>query len=263
MKYLKIVGLSLTLILTMGMALAGDAFAAEEGTEERWGVCVEGKEGVPPTKYTTNECTTAANENKGKWEDSTATGQSDTVRLSGFTLRLTDFEAKPLNENSTIVCSGKEIEGWSLVTLGTGKAVINAFRVKNPKVNCERKSGPCKAGTVSLAEGADLPWKLRLFREPNNKILSKIEATTNGEPGWEIECETLEGVKSDTCVSGGAAKLEKLEFSNQVTSNVLLVLAEYGKRNRLNCSRGAKVETGEVEGSFAMLLWSGNGLSIF
>jgi len=52
MKFVKIAGLCLASMLMMSMALAGTAAAAP-----LWLLCLEGKEGSLPTKYTTNQCT--------------------------------------------------------------------------------------------------------------------------------------------------------------------------------------------------------------
>jgi hypothetical protein len=261
MKTLKIAGLCLASMLVMGMALAGTASAA--AVPALWLVCLEGKEGSLPTKYTTNQCTKAASGNAGKWQSlSLPLGTSDTVRILAITLRLTDNEAGPLKEKSTITCPHPS-EGWGLIenreTEGKVRAIgiLREAKAKEPSKECTIVSGPCK--TLEKVEGADLPWEVEIF-ETEKKFVSKIQPDGNGQPGWAVTCNTALGSKTDTCKSK-EGKLEVLSGENRVTSEVLLVLAEFLKANKAECSEGGK-ESGEVAGQIAILLWKGNGLSL-
>jgi hypothetical protein len=242
-------GLCLVAMITMGMALAGSASAAP-----LWLLCLEGS--ASTSKYSSGQCTKT--EAGGKWESVALGSKSDTVRIVGLTLRLTDLKTSV--GKSTIKCDGVESEGEGYIY--TEKhGIINTAEVKNAKTNCERVEGGCKAGEVEKVKGADLPWLTELF-ETEGKFLTKIGGTGKGEPGWEITCKTLEGSKTDVCLSESTEKREGVELTNKVsTSGVLLVLGTFEKARKAKCSLGT-AESGEVEGQIAILLNSGNGLSI-
>jgi len=263
MKFIKIAGLCLASMLLVGMALAGTASAAVPAL---WLVCLEGTEKLPPTKYTTNQCTKAATGNAGKWQSlSLPLGRSDTVRVLAITLRLTDLKAGPLKEKSTVEC-GHPTEAWGLIeNRETEKKVIGLLLLKkaevaSPKTECRIVSGPCEE--LEKIEGANLPWKAEISEE-GGKFVSKIQPDGNGEPGWSVRCKTFLGSKTDTCVSRGPGTLEGISGENRVTSEVLLVLAEFLKLLKAKCSEG-EAESGEVEGKIAILLAGpgANGLSL-
>ncbi len=258
MKSLKIAGLCLASMLVMGMALAGTASAAGP----LWLLCLEGKEGSAPTKYRTNQCDEAASGNAGKWESvGLAAGKSDTVMILALSLRLTDKEAGPLREKSTVFCP-HPTEGWGLVE-GPNLLLIKEAEVSSPSTECAIISGPCSK--LEKIKGANLPWREELF-ETQKRIVSKIEPDGNGEPGWAVTCKTALGSKTDTCLSRGPGTLEEVSAETEkeygrVTEGVLLVLGEFLNKGRAKCSEGG-AESGEVAGKFAILLWNGNGLSI-
>ncbi len=250
MKYFKIAGLCLASMLVMSMALAGNASAAP-----LWLLCLEGKEGATPTKYTTNQCTKAAAANEGKWESVAIGSKSDTVKLLGLTILLRDSNA--LAGSSGVRC-GHPTTGWGLIE-GPNKLIIKVAKVEKPKTECERVEGGCKAGEVEKVEGVDLPWKEEVY-ETEGKLLSMLEGDGNGEPGWEVECKTLLEKQKDICKSE-KEKPELLNGENTLTSEVLLVLATFLGRRNAECSQGGK-EKGSVSGQIAILLWNGFGLSL-
>ncbi len=246
MKRFRIAGLCLVSMLVMGMALAGTASAAP-----LWLVCLPKTGG----KFLDSQCLKPG---AGEWESVKLTG-SDTVRLVGFTLRLTDTGTAL--GTSTVKCNGKGSEGEGLIT-GPNLGVINTAEVKEPSKNCERVAGACKAGEVEKVVAADLPWKTEIF-ETEGKYLTKILADGNGEPGWAITCNTLAGKETDTCLSESTEKAEQVELISTERNAELVVLGRFEKAHKAKCSEAkGKVETGEVEGLFALLLASGNGLSI-
>jgi RHS repeat-associated protein len=239
---LKLAGLWLAAVLVLGMALAGNAAAAP-----LWLVCLEGS-GL--TKYSTNQCTTASS--TGKWQSlGLPSGKSDTVRLLAFSLRLEDTSV-----GVSIECPDAGT-GWGLIE-SPNKSQIKVAEVKEPeKEGCKVLKGffTCKAGTLTNVKGLNLPWKTEIF-ETEKKNLTKILSGGGGEPGWAVTC----GGTTDECIteSGGS---ESAELVNEVTSSVLLVSARFEATGKNKCSVGGK-ETGKTHGSIAILLWSGNGLSV-
>jgi len=254
MKSLKIAGLCLASMLMMGMALAGSAAAAP-----LWLICLEGPEGVAPTKYTNHECNVAATNLEGRWQSlGLPSGKSDTVRLRPFSLRLTD--TKTAAGESTIECSGAGSRGWGLIE-GPNKLTVKEARIEKASENCTRLSGGCKAGEVEVVEGRNLPWKVELVEEVAGKILAKIVNGGAGEPGWLVRCNTLLGSKSDECLTEGEANAEKLETLSGTTEGVLLVLGIFEQAHTAKCSEGG-AGSGKVLGLIATLLWNGWGLSV-
>jgi hypothetical protein len=253
MKSLKVAGLCLASMFVLGMALAGAAEAVP-----LWMVCLPWVSS--PTKYSTNQCTTASG--TGAWESrGLKSTEADTVTIKGFTMRLTDLKAGPFKEKATIKCNGAS-EGRGLVESG-GKGKITEAKVGNAKTNCERTEGPCKTGEVESVEGANLPWDTTIASGLGGTFETKIENSGAGEPGWKIKCNTALGSKTDECLSESASKAEQVELKSETTGGVLLVRGVFKKAHNAKCSEaGGATETGEIEGSMAILLTSGNGLSI-
>jgi hypothetical protein len=250
MRYLKIAGLCLASMLVVSMALAGNASA-----QPLWLVCLEASTGL--TKYSSNQCTEAAS--NGKFQSlEIPSGVDDTVRLLALTLLLTDLAAGPLKEKATIRCP-HPTAGWGLI-LAPNVLLVTKAEVENPKTECEREEGPCKAGEIEKVDALHLPWKVEVF-ETESSLISKIEAAGTGEPGWAVECETLLGPKTDECTSEGAGTLEETLNLNVVTEGVLLVRARFLTRRLGKCSEGG-AKTAEVRGLIAILLNGGNGLSL-
>jgi hypothetical protein len=247
MKHLKIAGLCLVSMLMMGMALAGNASAAPL----LWLLCLkEGTSGSTPTKYTTNQCTTAGANNVGEWQSSgLPSGGKDTVRLLGFSLELKDTGI-----GTTVICPDA---GISTGYIESGKLVTTVAESKTPEGEGCKLEGTfltCKAGKLEELKGIHLPWTSELF-ETAGKNLSNIVGT-GGHPGWSIKC----GGATDTCEEG-TEKTEFTEDLNGVTKGVLLVLAIFQHKVKANCSVGGALK-GEVKGLIAILLNNGNGLSI-
>jgi hypothetical protein len=242
MKRFKIAGLCLVSMLVMGMALASAASAAP-----LWLVCLPWTNN--PTRYSTNQCTTAAS--GGGWESVKLSG-SDTVRLLAYSLLLKD--------NGTgigVHCPDVPVStGWGLIE-GTNVLITKVAEVPKPeKEGCkvEGKLLECEAGTLTKVAGVHLPWTSEMF-ETEKKILSNIKGT-GGAPGWAVTC----GGITDTCEEE-AGKPEFAEVKSGVTGGVLLVLLRFEERVKAKCSVGGK-EKGEVKGLVAILLWNGNGLSV-
>jgi hypothetical protein len=240
--HLTLAGLWLAAVLVLGMVWAGNASAAP-----LWLVCLEGS-GL--TKYSTNQCTTASS--TGKWQSlGLPSGRSDTVRLLAFSLRLEDTSV-----GVSIECPDAGT-GWGLIE-SPNKGQIKVAEVKEPeKEGCKVLKGflTCKAGTLTNVKGLNLPWKTEIF-ETEKKNLTKILSGGSGEPGWAVTC----GGVTDECVteSGGS---ESAELVTEVTKSVLLVSARFEAKGKTKCSVGGTA-TGKTHGSIAILLWSGNGLSV-
>lgn len=252
MKSIRIAGLCFASMLVVGMALASTASATP-----LWLVCLEGS-GL--TKYSSNQCTTA--ESGGKWQSlGLPAGTTDTVTIRAFSLRLEDSEAGPLKEKSPIKCNGAGSKGKGIIE-ASGKGQITEAEVESASTNCERLEGPCETGKIEKVKGENLPWKTEIF-ETESKFETKILAGTAGkEPGWAVTCHTALGSKTDICLAEGTGNEEVVELKNEVTSGVLLVKGTFLKAHTAKCSEASKAKTGHVSGFLAILLTSGNGLSI-
>ncbi len=241
-------GLCLVAMITMGMALAGNAFATP-----LWLLCLEGS--ASNTKYEDSSCTKA--KSTGKWESvALASGKSYSIKLVGFTLKLTD---KIKGETSVIKCNGKGSKGSGLLE-GLNKGKVFTAEVEEAETNCERVEGSCEAGKVEKVVGADLPWKTEIF-ETEGKLLTKLEGSVAGkEPGWEVTCKSKLGKITDKCLSPEGMP-EQAELVSEVTAGVLLIKGRFEGRSKATCSLGGK-EAGEVEGLFALLSLGGSGVSL-
>jgi len=249
MKSLKLAGLCLASMLVMGMALAGNAAAAP-----LWLVCLEG---TNLTKYEDDQCSKL--HTGGIWQSQgIPTGKSVTVTLTAFSLRLRD--PKATGGPSAVKCNGTGSEGWGLIEPSNIGKVFKA-KINNPRTNCERLEGACKAGEVESVEGVNLPWSTRLTEE-SEKFLIQIQKGTGGNPGWAVTCNTLLGLQTDTCTAPSEAADEHLRAENLVSGGVLLIKGEFAKRSRAKCTQAKNEEVGEISGWISTLLANGFALSI-
>jgi hypothetical protein len=237
MKRLRIAGLCLVSMLSMGMALAGNASAAP-----LWLVCLEGS-GL--TKYSSNQCTEASS--TGKWQSlGLPTGASDTVRLLAYTLLFRDVSTGlDIHCPDSVIGSGlieppKRITIRAVTWLIPGCFVVKGFLT-------------CTAETLEKIEAVGLPWTSEMF-ETEGKTFGTLTSST--KTGWSVTC----GGATDTCEEE-AGKPEVLELRNGVTKGVLLVLDRYVERGVLKCSIGG-AKAGVLTGLNAILLSNGNGLSV-
>ncbi|MGH2853387.1 MAG: hypothetical protein ACRDLF_04250 [Solirubrobacteraceae bacterium] len=233
-------------MLLMGMALAGTAAAAP-----LWLLCLEG---IGLTKYSDNQCIEASG--TGKWQSlGIASGKTDTVRLLAFSLQLEDTGA-----GTKVECNDVGIPGTGVgVIEGPNKGKITKFELTSPeKEGCKVLKGflTCTAGKLTNVKGANLPWNTEVFTT-ENKSLTRILNSGAGEPGWSVTC----GGATDSCVTESTASSESTELNNAVTNGVLLVKSRFESKGEAKCSVGG-AKAGKVRGLIAILLWSGNGLSI-
>jgi hypothetical protein len=108
------------------------------------------------------------------------------------------------------------------------------------------KAGGCES--ILKVAARNLPWQGELI-ETEKEVRNVIKEGTGGNPGWETECETLEGKKKDECTSE-EGKEEIVNVENKTTGTLLLVLLGFVPRRHGKCSMGGK-EEGEVSGSVA------------
>jgi hypothetical protein len=233
-------------MLVMSMALVGTASAAPV-----WEGCLEKS---PGTKYSNQSCSTALAGGEFAWEEIKNT---DKVITRAFTVSLTD--TKTLLGSSKVRCTAG---GRGKGTVGPGEFDrIEEAKVENPKTNCARIEGGCKAGEVEEVAGRNLPWQTKLTEE-GGKVLDIIENSGAGEPGWAVKCNTIGGSVTDECISNGASELERAIVENKLTINAQsvaeqLVLATFENKIKGICSQ-KKEKSGEVEGSIAILLANAN-----
>jgi len=250
MKSPKTAGLCLASMLALGMALAGTAAA-----EPLWLLCLEGKEGSPPTKYTTNQCTTAAGSNKGKWESVVIGTKSDTVRVVALSLKLEDAKGEL---GTAVIVKCALVRGGGLIEEDQLK--IRELEALFPSKECTAEGTGffkvCKTSNLEEVEGIHLPWKVELSAS-GGTFKGKIQPDGAGEPGWKVKCAGVE----DTCESEGAGTLGETSGSAGIISaGVLLPLGQLRGGGIICLVGGAK--QGHVEGFTAVLLSNGNGLSL-
>jgi hypothetical protein len=245
MKHLKIAGLCLVSMITMGMALAGSASALPLFLS-----CLEGSN---LTKYSDDQCTNA--ESGGKWQSQEITTTEMTTG-TGFTLTLADTKTA-LGVTKVRCDTGGESTG----TVGPGNiAVVATAKVNAPEANCRGLEGGCESNKIEKIEGRDLPWQRSLF-ETEKKIVSKIENDGAGEPGWAVKCKTALGSKTDTCTSESSSKLEESEAVNTLSGKVLLITLILLNKHKGKCTEGG-AESGEATGRAALLSAFGPGLEL-
>ncbi len=216
-----------------------------------WEKCAEGKENEAPTKFTTNQCTTAGNGAKWQWDEAT----ENEIKGVGLTLSLADTKA--LGGTSKIRCTGLEETGK---VGGGASGVIDTAEVSSPSTNCTRVEGTCKAGEVEKVKGIHLPWHT-FWTETENKAVIIIESDGSGQPGWEVACNATLGKKTDTCETESTEKSEEATLANVSSGGALSVSATYAKKYKEKCSEGG-AESGEEEGTVTLLDKAGSGLRV-
>jgi hypothetical protein len=249
-KMLQTAGLCLASVLVMGMGLAGNASAAL-----LWLVCLPG-EGL--TRYTTSRCLTAGGTGNPRWESrGLLAGEEPTVRILVSTILLRDTKA--LGGESEIQCYNEPGNEGEVVIGKEGKGKITKAKLKEPKTECKRIKGACTG--ITKIQAINLPWNTSIFEGPNGNPLTKIESSGAGAPGWEVECETILGKRTDACEEE-SGKPEEVELfsevtpSNPGTGKELLVRARFEDKNPAKCSQGG-AEAGHVSGLVAILLPGG------
>ncbi len=239
MKSIKITGFCLVAMtmLVVSMVAAGTASAAPH-----WLVCLKENTGTTTTKWNSSQCTTAAP--SGGWEWSELKNTELPVVTHG-TLTLED----EISSGTTVAvtCSGNDTGRITGPKTGKVETITGITCAKGE--NC---------GTLDKnAEPVHLPWNTELY-ETEGAIRLAIKSSGAGKPGWEVEC-TVAGIKKkDECTSeGGNAVLE-----NKATPS-LLVLITFSKPNnpKAECSL-TKALTGDVLGTIALLLTSGQALAV-
>ncbi len=218
-----------------------------------WEKCAEGKEKEAPTKYTTSQCTTAASGNEGKWQWNEAT--ENEIKGVGLTLTLTDTKAP--GGSSKIRCAKLEATGK---VGGGASGVIETAEVSSPSTSCTRLEGACKAGEVEAVKGIHLPWHT-FWTENGKGPLILIESDGSGQPGWEVDCNTVIGKRADTCETESTEKSEEATLANVSSGGVLSVSATLATKYKAKCSEGGK-ESGEEEGTITLLDKAGAGLRV-
>jgi|HubBroStandDraft_6_1064221.scaffolds.fasta_scaffold222598_2 hypothetical protein len=244
MKSIMSAGLCLAAMLVVGMVAAGTASAAPV-----WEHCETEKANTAVSKWTTDQCTTAASMAAAgfSWQEVKGT---EAVRSHG-SLRLSD---ETLGVKVEVLCSGANAG-----SVGPGKfdriVTITEIQCEAGK-NCEKLD--------KTAEPRDLPWQTELVEPKAGEVRDHITSGGNGEPGYAVTCTVpILGEREDVCTTEKGTTGVK----NVVTKGVsgeLLVLADFEKpekAEKANCTVGGK-EAGEILGSIAILQASGQGLRI-
>ncbi|MGH2854529.1 MAG: hypothetical protein ACRDLF_10125 [Solirubrobacteraceae bacterium] len=147
--------------------------------------------------------------------------------------------------------------GWGLIE--NIRLFVKVANIPNPATECKLTGSflTCKtSANLEKIDAVALPWTTIQFEPTEGRKLGDILGNGGKAPGWEVTC----GGATDECTEA-KEKPEYTELLNEVTGGVLLVLARFEQRGKADCTIGG-VEQGEVKGSYAILLYNGNGLSI-
>jgi hypothetical protein len=228
MKCIKIAGLCLVCIVSIGMA----APVASSATPV-WEICTEGGSA---TKYSEDNCVSA--EGSGKWEWNEIKNTEKAIG-TGLTLTLVDTKV-----SAGVLCvAGGEEEGIA----GPGSmGKITSLKVSSPKTNC-RGEGGCTE--VEAVEGIHLPWLTKLS-EKEGEVFETVENAGSGEPGWKVKCNTALGKETDECEAGQPPPLEERNTLTQLRRENLTL--SYFMPYKWKCSLGG-AESGEFVGHIARL----------
>ncbi len=231
----KIVGLCFVSVFVVSMVAAGTASAAPY-----WLVCLPATSGSTATKYSEHQCVKA--EAGGGWEWSELENTELPVKARS-TLTLEDEVVA--GTTAAVACSGVE-EG----TIGPGRTgTITGIS----EIKCEK--GENCSTLEKNAEPVNLPWATELY-ETEGTIRIALLNSSEGAPGWKVEC-SIGGIKEkDECTSEGA----NAAAENKTTPGLLVSVA-FPKPNdpKATCTL-TKKETGDVLGSSAISLVNGEGL---
>jgi hypothetical protein len=244
MKHLKIAGLCLVSMFVVSMAFSATASAGV------WEHCTKGNDsGV--SKFFDHNCSSLGVIEPNEWEWKEVKNTEE-VRLKG-SLRLKDTGT--LVGTAEVECSGEAVG-----TVGHERlARINEIRTS--AAQC-RQIAVCE--NIEFAEATHLPWQTEVYQTEGKK-LEKLIGTTNGEPGWKVECKApIVGLITDECEQE-PGKSESILLQNKSTEvksvDELLVLATFQHLRKIDCSVGGK-EKGEITGSLAILQANGWGLRV-
>jgi hypothetical protein len=240
MKCIKIAGLCLVCIVSIGMA----APVASSATPV-WEICTEGGSA---TKYSEDNCVSA--EGSGKWEWNEI---KNTEKVVGTDLTLTLVDTKTSVGRSGALCAAGGEEAGIAGPGSMGK--ITSFKVSSPKTNC-RGVGGCTE--VEAVEGIHLPWLTKLS-EKEGEVFETVENAGSGEPGWKVQCNTALGKETDECEAGQPPDLEEMNIYTIIRRENLTL--SYFRPYKWKCTLGG-AESGEFVGHRARLSFRAAGLRV-
>ncbi len=237
MKSIRIAGLCLVAMFAMSMVAAGTASAGV------WEHC---ETGGTTTKYTTDQCFTAASGGTFSWQEVKGTE----AVVSHGSLQLTDTNVFPVGEVE-VKCTG-ENEG----TVGPGK-FDRITAIKNikcvPGKNCTKVEG-------ATATPLNLPWQTEIVQTEGRR--DRIKAENSKGAGWSVSCEVLGITKADSCTTEEGSTSLANAWTKGVGKGELLVLAEFDNSSKnATCTIGG-AGSGKVRGPIAILQASGQGLRV-
>ncbi len=240
MKSIRIAGLCLAAVFVMSMVAAGTASAAPH-----WEVCLA--TGGTGTKYSTSQCIKA--ESGGKYEWSELNGTEATVTPATLTLATTNV---PIVGEVVIECSGT-----GTGSVGPG-SLARTTSLKTEKCTAGKNCEKVEKNT----EAVNLPWATEL-KETEGVIHGTLRKGTGaaGPPGWRATCKVLGTVQENECTSE-TALLILSNRNSPGTVGPLLVLADYEHPNKMLAPCTVSGTKGDVLGSIALFLVSGDGLRV-
>jgi hypothetical protein len=241
MKFIRIAGLCLVAIFAMGAVAANSASAALV-----WEHCETEKENTTVSKWTTDQCRTAASMAAAGFSWQEVKGTEKVVTHGS--LLLTDTKV-PIEGSVSVQCTGKDSG-----TVGPGKhdriEEITEIQCAAGE-HCEKLEGEVKP--------LNLPWQTELVETEGGR--DTLKAVNGKGAGWSVTCKVLGITKTDECTTEEGST----SVANVLTPGVpgeLLVLADFEAKSALaNCTVGGS-KSGEVQGTIATLQASGQALRI-
>ena len=186
---------------------------------------------------------------------------------------LTALTLQDMNESSSVECAVGTVldEGW--VGPGSEDETTSvtftsecAPSAKALNLAGETVSNAC-TGTKAVGKALNLPWKTLVYLE-GTTTRDIISGTTNGEPGYEVEC-TVSGLKvKDKCLTSAAADDAHIELNNLAAEGSEPTLVDVLFMEKLvNASEAAKcslggAESGLIEGEVLIAAVNSSGTLI-
>jgi hypothetical protein len=225
MKHLKIAGLCLAAMWTLGIATAATASAAAPV----WETCTTEKAEKAATKYTTGTCMEASGSGKWAWQEIPASAPR-TIALKSETVTLEDTNTLAGVAEVTCLNEGSGKAGGSVATIES-----LTFKSCTAVKVCEN---------VEEVKALHLPWKTEFF-ETENRVEQTLKADGAGEPGWSIKCKTLLGSRTDSCEREEVTPAIDHNDIPRITENEFaepewLVLEFFDSYTHWDCTEGGK-----------------------
>jgi hypothetical protein len=150
-----------------------------------------------------------------------------------------------------------EVLNTSHETVGNDGSTLSGTGLHCPVTKDEGDTTACKSGSTATVWPANLPWSTELEGMESEPHILDVFSGTGGEPGYEVECTILLGIKAtDLCVATMSAKVESTEENDVLATFNSESPIESGKANCNTRGAGA----GDIAGEGLFLLTNGKSL---